>query len=390
METIHDKLCILDIETSFTDFKFKRNCKIAIAGVKVYQYDGNEYKPIIFKTFRNNELKSLELFLNLFDGLIIGYNIFEFDYAVLSYHIDLHSIIEKTVDILLILASRNKIGLAGLKLDSIAQYNLNLYKTEKGDNVADLWEVGDEQKVIEYNENDCYLTFRLWEHIILTGSISYIYKKQTVELELSAEDIKILKGENIQYTFKTWQEKRLSIEKKENLREYGENLGYGIPFRNIFEKEYFGQEVDFAVMIETEYLTPYCLTCDKTYLYENRIIRGFANYEMIKCIDCGTELFIARTDGSYRRITYYQGNITKHKSFKNVIEKEITSYINSTRNEWSLSPLFSETLDLGLANKEEHCAICCRFLHSILRFQNPLDSSINICADCLTALRWKI
>lgn len=138
------KICSLDIETSKTNFAVKENCEIAVVGIKIFEKEEDEFIDKGYQSFfdTKEDYQKLEQFLNDFDGIIIGHNIFDFDYRVLAPKIDLRKVISKSADTLHILAERNKLGLRGLSLNNLAKLNLNLKKTFTGGSVADLWKSG--------------------------------------------------------------------------------------------------------------------------------------------------------------------------------------------------------------------------------------------------------
>lgn len=170
-------VCSFDIETKNLDSKQKAKSQIAIAGAKIYTLKGSRYYPnkhIIFtelshshlrKAYKIHPLKDLEAFLRSFPGIIIGHNLFRFDYRVLFENkISLSGVIEKSVDPFFILYRKKNNNYQGLSLDQLAKLNLigENGKTFLGSKIPELWRKGFFTEIFEYNENDCRLAFGLW------------------------------------------------------------------------------------------------------------------------------------------------------------------------------------------------------------------------------------
>lgn len=165
------KICVLDLETQKTDFKSPEKCELALVGTKIYILQEKEYQPQEYMHFLPDQMQELEQFLREFDGIIIGHNILNFDYRVLRPLISLKDVIEKTVDTLAFLYKLNTNQLRGLSLDALAQLNFGKSKTISGGNIPELWQQGQYQEVIKYNENDCALTMELWWQLVKKRSI---------------------------------------------------------------------------------------------------------------------------------------------------------------------------------------------------------------------------
>src|SRR5262249_28777588 len=131
-----------------------------------------------------DDLAALITFLKGFKGIILGHNIFDFDYRVLHHEcrlenigaslqhrtngsnrtpeLNLLGIIEKSVDTLWF-AARKKRGRGGLSLRVLVRGNLK--KVAKGTirgKIGSYWRHGKRQRVRDYNKNDSCITFQLW------------------------------------------------------------------------------------------------------------------------------------------------------------------------------------------------------------------------------------
>jgi len=175
------RVCSFDIET---ETKRDERPRLLLAGVMVYTRHGNTYFPSRYQAYERDDLASLIIFLKSFKGIILGHNIFDFDYRVLheecrtenicarlqhrtmsrnsAPELNLHGVIEKSVDTLWF-AARKKRGRGGLRLQTLVKLNLKgASKGTIGKKIASYWHHGKRQRVRDYNKNDCCITFRLW------------------------------------------------------------------------------------------------------------------------------------------------------------------------------------------------------------------------------------
>ena len=175
------RVCSFDIET---ETKKGDRARLLLAGVMVYTRHDDKYFPSRYQAYERDDLASLIAFLKDFKGIILGHNIFDFDYRVLhdecrlenicaklqhrttgqnrSPELNLHGVIEKSVDTLWF-AARKKRGRGGLSLRSLVRLNLKM--AAKGTiekRFASYWHHGKRQHARDYNKNDCRITFQLW------------------------------------------------------------------------------------------------------------------------------------------------------------------------------------------------------------------------------------
>jgi len=160
-------ICAFDIETAKTTIRSPEGCEIACAGALIYNRIGSSWRQADYRWFGAGELPELEKFLRRFPGLIIGYNVFDFDYRVLRPHIPLEAILEKTVDLRLILVDSLDSGRnARLSLASLARMNLGRRKLHESRKMPALWRAGKRQSVLAHNKRDCELTAELWMYLL--------------------------------------------------------------------------------------------------------------------------------------------------------------------------------------------------------------------------------
>lgn len=224
------KICSFDIETENTNFKNPEKSKLILAGIKVYNLHKNHYYPCKYKVYYPNQIGELEDFLKHFSGLIIGHNIFQFDYRVLRRMLSLSGVIEKSVDTLFFLYKKiRENSFKGLSLDNLSRLNLGKKKTLNGKSVCDLWHAGKRKMVLEYNENDCALAKGIWwllakERFI---DVSYYDKREYRYIsrtrKMSRQDINYLLAKKPFFTFEGWVSK---IEKDGYILERRERYFY--------------------------------------------------------------------------------------------------------------------------------------------------------------------
>ncbi len=171
-------VCALDIETYKTDFSYKRNSKIALAGMKIFKFFKGKYFPKGYSYFTEDKLKELKLQISSFEGLIIGFNIYKFDLEVLEGYFSesfIEKIKRKTIDLFFLLKFLNHGFFKGLNLNALGKQNLGIGKSLdiSGGQIPKLWLSGKKDKVIKYNHRDCDLTFKLWHRLVKQGFLNF-------------------------------------------------------------------------------------------------------------------------------------------------------------------------------------------------------------------------
>lgn len=373
------KICILDLETAKTKFKTPEKSKLGFVGIKVYTLHNKRYYPCKHKYYLPKQIAELEKFLKKFPGIIIGHNILQFDYRVLRPLISLKGVIKKTIDTIAFLYKKNKRDYLGLSLDNLSKENIGKGKTLSGKSIPDLWRKGKHKKVIEYNENDCVLTYKLWWHLVSKRFLYLNYYNRYEQdyifkiIKVTDNNLLYLVGKRPKYSFHTW-------EKKINKHGY------------ILKKKdrdfYFAdREVGYVPRAETMYHWFYCSRCKRTFLFESGILRGDADLEIVKCPKCGKQFGGIRSDLGHSLIGDLRGNFGIG-SYQGLIPEPfkelVLEHIKSTYPEWG-QPLLEK-----LRLSEKKCNICKRGVEKPdVLYTNPADGS-PICAECLTAGRWML
>jgi hypothetical protein len=168
----------LDPETPSLSFKEKQSRRgkivprlnMAIACV----LDNDEGSTIRY--FEKGQEAELIRALKEFDR-IIGHNLFDFDYLVLSPHFngnDRQELQAKTYDTFTVL--REASGGTWLGLDELCQLNFGTKKNLDTMDVPRLWRSGEKEKVREYCYNDVLMLKQLFLHGKAKGVLKYHVK----------------------------------------------------------------------------------------------------------------------------------------------------------------------------------------------------------------------
>lgn len=180
------RVCSFDIETTKGRF--------CLGGLLVYTLHDGKYFPGRYRAYEVQDLSALILFLKDFKGIIIGHNLFEFDYRVLKHEcrleniynklsrantgntclpeLDLERIIEKSIDTLWF-ACRQKGSRGGLRLGNLVRMNLpRAAKGTIGRRFAHYWK-HHRKKALAYNKNDCIITHKLWWQMLRSRELNF-------------------------------------------------------------------------------------------------------------------------------------------------------------------------------------------------------------------------
>lgn len=158
---------VLDLETQ-KDFAEvggrNRNhlLKVSVAGI--YSYINDE-----FQIFEERELHKLGEVLNAVDQ-VIGFNILQFDYAVLQPYMNFKL---ETIPTLDILVEIEKVLGHRIGLQSVASATLNANKTGTGINAIRLWKNGQLEELRQYCLNDVKLTKEIYDFGQKNGKLLY-------------------------------------------------------------------------------------------------------------------------------------------------------------------------------------------------------------------------
>jgi hypothetical protein len=199
-------ICAFDIETAKATTGSPEDCEVACAGMLVYKRAGSSWRRAGYQWFGAGELVELAEFMRGFPGLILGHNVFDFDYRVLRPHIVLKGIVEKTVDLRLLLHNLDRSRDARLSLESLARLNLGRGKIDDSRNIPALWRAGKRRCVLAHNRRDCELTLELWLDLLRRRRVytDCIHARDGQACELTPDALAILAGRIPQLTYREW------------------------------------------------------------------------------------------------------------------------------------------------------------------------------------------
>jgi hypothetical protein len=377
------QVCVLDIETEDTDFSDKSNCKVAVVGVKVYTLtaDGKGYAPGEYRAYLSEQFSDLATFLKAFPGPVIGHNLLDFDFPVLRPHVALEGVVERAVDTLYFLYSKNGKRLGGLKLDALCKENFGIGKTVTGASIPAMWKEGKRDEVIRYNENDCDLNLRLWWHMASGGAVKLPPLKDGRQktLTIEAADLPRLFGQSPAVKYPEWVRRAV---KNDRLITF--------PMKAI-EFEDFGDFFDDGLMFPREYehATFYCAACDATSLFEGTVVRGNASHEKVRCPKCGKELGTMREDEASEptclgTLPGNLGNTVSQGMMLTAFEDILRKHVQAERGSWlhDEEPVGDQCHICGKTPGEGHFSPDPEPF-----YENPVDGT-PICLTCMTACRW--
>jgi hypothetical protein len=220
--SLPQKICVLDLEGRVRSFDRAEDTELWFVGTQQYTLMGSGYRASKHRVWLPNALSALENYLQAFPGVIIGQNIFKFDYRVLGRLINLFGIIEKTVDTLALCWWKRwhvafdpkpdmprflswEIGpeVKGLSLDKLSRSNFNTGKTFDGRLLRQIWKT-DQSAVFRYNANDCALTRRLWLHLVTQKSLKIPDGANGRTFTLSNREVSVARGTEPWITFPEW------------------------------------------------------------------------------------------------------------------------------------------------------------------------------------------
>lgn len=205
------KICFLDVETWRTNFNRPEKSKIAFVGVLWCDYRDRKASPGRFQVFDENELQALEKLLREFKGLIVGHNLFQFDYRVMASYVNVLPFIAKSSDTLLKLRSRSQMW-GDLSLEGLCCANRFPGKrTIDGSSVARLWRIKSQRwRVLKRNENDLRMTRLLWNALIKNSCVQalefhgYCSIPTNIHVRLRDSDVAHLLGKTAQANPLSW------------------------------------------------------------------------------------------------------------------------------------------------------------------------------------------
>ncbi len=270
--SLPNNICSLDIETEGIRKNSPEKTKLIVAGTITYRWDRNRYVPGEYRPFYPENITTLAQYLRNLDGIIIGHNIFAFDYAVLNSLTPMVELITKTVDTFYFLWTKTGRRTGGKSLRNLAELNLQRNKLDLSGKVHELWRAGQKTRIIRYNARDCRLTMDLWLALVTYRNICLSVERGGQMLKIGAADLPVLLGKSPILTKREWNKR---VRNK---------LGLGAqsaqPYFEVIDSQL--KQSDQPICIRMQ-----CRACVRYFIFTTRNGRQFGRDEKIVCPGCG-------------------------------------------------------------------------------------------------------
>jgi hypothetical protein len=277
-----------DIETAITKLRKPEQSTLAVAGCVVYtRYGKTAYRAGAFRHFANEQIHELHALLDGFDGLILGHNLFDFDFRVLRTQIDFSRIIGKTLDLMFFLRSLDAQRRSRLDLARLARLNLKKRKLLGDEDISQLWRDGERDKVLRRNRRDCELVAELWMKLVREGQIRTKLRfagageSDDAMVRMSSDRFAVLAGREPLMAWNEWTER---------LEKWGSARG---------DPKWGGKTVieepvpDGAFVLFHRFI---CGGCDRHFVLAASFHRQFARDESIACPFCKVPVLVSGRD----------------------------------------------------------------------------------------------
>lgn len=151
-------MVVIDVETKNFYTDTDANGLLTGSDLQVSFVGAYDTEKDIFLSFWEKDIVKLEEILKGADR-VVGYNVWGFDYGVLSPYLSLDPWKLPTLD--LMVALKKTIGFRP-KLDDLARANLGTGKIGRGVDAVEYWKRGELDKLEKYCLEDVRLTFEVW------------------------------------------------------------------------------------------------------------------------------------------------------------------------------------------------------------------------------------
>lgn len=288
MDLLPRRVLSFDIETSVTKLRKPEESVLAVAGCVTYtRYGQTAYRAGAFRYFTNDRIAELRALLEGFDGLIVGHNVFDFDFRVLRTQIDLSQIVGKTLDLMFFLRSLDSQRRSRLDLARLARFNLKRRKLLGDEDISLLWRNGEYDKVLRRNRRDCELVAELWMKLVRKGQLRTKLrfagerKSDDAIFQMSPDRFAVLAGCE---PLMTWNEWATRLEKWGSAR--GDPKWGG---KTVIEEP----TPDGVLVLFHRFI---CEGCDRHFVLAASCRRQFAKDESIICPFCHASAPVSRRD----------------------------------------------------------------------------------------------
>lgn len=165
-------MVVVDIETQNIFHAINNGRVLNLADLKLTFAGAYDSVSDVYLSFWEADLPELEKLLKSAD-VVVGYNIWSFDYGVLSSYFSSDPWTFPTLD--LMVAMKKTVGFRP-KLDALAKANLGTGKIGKGMDAEVYWQKGELDKLEKYCLEDVRLTYEIWKLGAKTGKLKYYDK----------------------------------------------------------------------------------------------------------------------------------------------------------------------------------------------------------------------
>jgi len=202
---------VLDVEAIRADWRFPEKSGIKCVTALDFDYDHKFLGGGKFLTFEEASLRLLQAKLSKHKGIIVGHNLFAYDYRVLSSRIKLNGIIEKSVDLSTWFEERiDPNSDLTFDLQGIIKLNLGRNRTRATRHVNKLWLAGGKRQVFDQNMVDCISLVELYGQMLFNRTINVPFKKRGFSetrfrcLHMNETDLDVLRGKHSYFSSKEW------------------------------------------------------------------------------------------------------------------------------------------------------------------------------------------
>lgn len=200
----------IDVEAIKSDWKQPEKSGIKCVTVLDFEFDDTFVCGTSFITFVESSLKLLQERLAKHEGVILGHNLFSYDYRVLSSRINLRGIIEKTINLTTWLEERNETSDFAIGFPGLVKLNIEGSQRIAAGSVKKLWMDGREQEVFDSNMDNCISLLELYGQLLFKRELLLPLKKRGASenvfrrISINDTDLEILTGRHHYFSSKDW------------------------------------------------------------------------------------------------------------------------------------------------------------------------------------------
>jgi hypothetical protein len=200
----------IDVEAINSDWAHPEKSGIKCVTVLDFEFDDTFVGGTSCMTFEESSLKLLQEKLVKHEGVILGHNLFSYDYRILSSRINLHGIIEKTINLVTWLEERNDVSDFALGFHGLVKLNIEGSQRIATGLVKKLWLDGRKQEVFDSNMEDCISLLELYGQLLFQRILLLPLKKRGERnktfrrISINDTDLEILTGRHRYFLSEDW------------------------------------------------------------------------------------------------------------------------------------------------------------------------------------------